>query len=499
MPASSADRPRENGTTPGRGTHCPRVFVPVAILAFALSLLSGCMVGPNYKAPPAEVPDKFIGSAETADPGTTVDLARWWSVFNDPMLDDLVARAIRSNKDLRLAGARVKEARAQRGVVASDLYPTVDASGSYTRTQSSLNSGPTTPRVLNFFEAGFDASWEIDIFGGTRRAVEAADADVAASEENRRDVLVSLVAEVARNYLQIRGDQLRLKIAHKNMVAQLQTLELTQARYEAGLSSELNVAQAKAQLATTESRVPGIESSMRQGIHQLEVLLGVTPGTMTEELLQEAPIPQGPPLVPPGIPSDLLRRRPDIRSAERQLAAATARIGVATADLFPKFSLTGSAGQSAIHFSDIAKSASTTWSFGPSVSWRLFDAGRIRSNIRVQDARQEEALITYEKAVLTALGDVENALIAYSREQDTRTATAAAVQANAKAYDIANELYAGGLVDFLNVLVNQKSLYDSEDSLAVSDQLVATNLVALFKALGGGWTLPAPQPPGAPE
>ncbi len=342
----------------------------------------------------------------------------------------------------------------------------------------------------DLFDAGFDASWEIDVFGGIRRSVEAADADIGASEENLRDVLVSLLAEVARNYLQLRGDQLRLSIAAENIRAQQQTLELTQARYDAGLSNELDVAQAKAQLAGTEAQVPRLESSARQAIHQLGVLLGKDPGALLAELSEQAPIPFGPPEVPVGLPSELLRRRPDVRRAEQELAAATARIGVATADLFPKFFLTGAVGQQSVNFSDITLPESRFYSFGPSISWPVFAGGRIRANIRVQDARQEQAAILYEQSVLNALKDVEDALVAYSKEQQTRKSLKESTEATRKAVDISNELYSQGLVDFLNVLINQRALFQSQDSLAQSDQLVSQNLVALFKALGGGWEVP---------
>jgi NodT family efflux transporter outer membrane factor (OMF) lipoprotein len=340
---------------------------------------------------------------------------------------------------------------------------------------------------VDLFQVGFDSSWEIDLFGGVRRSVEAANAQIQATEEDRRDILVILLSEVARNYVEVRGNQLRLAIARRNIDSQQQTVDLTQARFEAGLGSELEVAQAKAQLAATESLVPALETAARLAIHRIGVLLGQQPGSLLDELSIEAPIPLVPPEVPVGLPSDLLRRRPDIRLAERNLAAATALVGVATADLFPRFFLTGSLGQQTISFSDIALPESRFWSIGPTIRWPVFDAGRIRANIRVQDARQEQALVRYEQAVLLSLEEVENALVAYSKELARRRSLVESVDSNRRAVDISNELYSKGLVDFLNVLINQRSLYLAEETLAISDERVSTNLVALFKALGGGW------------
>ena len=305
--------------------------------------------------------------------------------------------------------------------------------------------------------------------------------------DNRRNVLVTLLAEVARNYLEVRGSQTRLAVAEKNIFTQQQALEIAKARYSAGLSSELDVAQAQAQLATTEAGVPLLQTSMRQAIHQLGVLLGQPPESLLDELLATAPIPSGPPEVPAGLPSDLLRRRPDIRQAEQELAAATARIGVATANLFPRFFLTGAVGQASVDASDFFQSSSRFWSVGPTITWPVFTAGRLRAQVEIQNARQEQAAIRYEKTVLTALQDVESALVAYSKEQITRDSLIQAVKANRQAVDIANELYMRGLVDFLNVIISQRSLNFAEDQLAQSAQRVSSNLVALYKALGGGW------------
>jgi outer membrane protein, multidrug efflux system len=455
----------------------------------------GCSVGPKYSRPQMEVSGQWseLPASGVTGAASSAQVTAWWTTFADAQLDSLVDRALRSNTDLRIALARIREARAQKGVVAADAFPSVDAAGAYTRSRPSVNApGGSSGKASDLFQAGFDASWEIDVFGGVRRAVEAANADIGVAEENRRDVLVTLLSDVARNYLEVRGNQLRIAIARENITAQRKTVELTEGRYEVGLSNELEVAQARAQLATTESQVPALETAVKRAIHRLGVLLGQEPGVLLGELSAEAPIPPTPPEVPAGLPSDLLKRRPDIRRAEREVAAATARIGVATADLFPKFFLTGALGQQSVSFSDIAAPASRFWGIGPTVTWRVFDAGRIRSNIKVQDARQEQALIFYERTVLTALEDTENALVAYSKEQETRHSLNQSVEANRKAVDIANELYSKGLIDFLNVLVSQRALNQSQDDLAQSEQRVSTNLVALYKALGGGWEMAAP-------
>ncbi|HEX2279276.1 MAG TPA: efflux transporter outer membrane subunit [Candidatus Tectomicrobia bacterium] len=477
----------------------PRLGVGVLLLVGVV----GCSVGPNYRVPDMRVPATW---GEASQPGVTaqpLQVTQWWRAFNDPVLDALVERAVGANIDLRQARARVREARALRGVAGADLWPTVGASGAYTRSRRSENlpaaqtgmadgtsapgGVPSTPLEGDLFQVGFDTSWEIDLFGGVRRSIEAAGADLDASVEDLRDVLVTLLAEVTRNYVEVRGFQRRIAIARHNIRAQQETLELTQARFEAGLTSQLDVVQAASQLATTQAQVPALEVPLKQGIHRLGVLLGLAPGALWPELSREAPIPPVPPEVPVGLPSDLLRRRPDVRRAERQVAAATARIGVAVADLFPKLSLTGSLGLQSDLLADLPLGSSRFWSIGPTLSWPIFDAGRIRANIAVQDAREEQRLAQYAQTVLALLEEVENALVAYSREQVRRDKLAEAVEANRQAVALANELYTRGLGDFLNVLESQRSLFASQSDLVQSEATVSANAVALYKALGGGW------------
>lgn len=460
-----------------------------------LVLLAGCAVGPDYREPKLAMP---AGWQEAQQKGVDVrpaELTQWWTSFNDPLLNSLVERAVKSNLDLRIAEARIREARASRSVVASGAWPTVDVSASYSRNRTSENAfalGSLAPQgggnlEQDLFKTGFDASWEIDVFGGVRRGVEAADATIDASVESRRDVLVTLLGDVAKNYIDLRGFQRRLAVARANLKAQQDTLELTRIRFQAGLTSDLEVAQAEALANTTAAQIPTLESALKQAAYSLDLLLGLSPGALWNDLVNETTIPSLPPEVLVGLPSELLRRRPDIRFAERQLAASTAQIGAAMADLFPKFFLTGAYGLQSISASDWFTGRSRYWSIGPTISWPIFDAGRIRANIEIRNAQQEQALNRYERTVLAAFGDVEKSLVNYSREQARQQALTSAVASNRRAVEMANELYVRGLNDFLNVLDTQRSLYAAENDLAQSEATMASNLVALYKALGGGW------------
>ncbi len=496
-----AARPTVNTS---RGDNCERPlsswlrifasFVACCSVVAVLLFLSGCAVGPNYRAPQTKAPAQWNESLAGGETNYAITTTEWWTNFNDSKLDSLVGRAVLSNLDLRIAQARMREARAQYGIASADLWPTVDGSSSYARQRQSqhqpvIGAVPLSPDLFenNVYKAGFDASWEIDVFGGKRRAKEAAGAQVSASEFGRRDVLITLLGDVARNYVDLRGYQGRLAIALENIEAQEKTLAITRDRFAKGLSSDLDVQQASTVLATTRAQVPTLESSIQTAMHRLEVLLGQQPGTLQAELTQASPIPAQPPVVPVGLPSELLLRRPDIRQAERQFAAATANIGAAKADLFPKFFLTGAAGFESVSASDWFTGGSKLWSVGPTMQWRIFDAGRIRGNIKVQNARQEAALATYEKTVLTAFEEVENGLVLYAKEQVRRRSLQDAVVSSQKSLDTANKLYANGLTDFLRVLDAERSLYQSQDSLVQSDRTISANLISLYKSLGGGW------------
>ena len=474
----------------------PNRLLTVALLAF---LAGGCAnlpsVGPDYHAPETKTPARWGGPLAGGETNSTAATAAWWKNFHDPELDSLIERAACSNLDLRIAQARVREARAHYRMTSADFWPTIDGSGSYARNRQSehqpvLGSLPMPPGVPfenDVYQAGFDATWEIDVFGGTRRAVESAKAQVAATQFGEREVLVTLLGEVARNYAEARGYQRRLEIARENIRAQEQSLAITQNRFTNGLTSDLDVQQASTLLATTRAVVPALETALDASIHRLGVLLGQTPESLETELAAVTPIPAAPPVVPVGLPSELLLRRPDVALTERQLAAATAKIGVAKADLFPKFFLTGIAGFEGLSADEWFKSGSRFWSVGPAVQWRMFDAGRIRANVQVQNARQEQALASYEQTALSAFEDVENALTAYAKEQIRRQSLEDAVKSSEESLRLANQLYANGLVNFINVLDGERSLYQAQDALVQSDKTVTTDVIALYKSLGGGW------------
>ena len=466
--------------------------IAIVMAAACLALLAGCAVGPDYHPPKASVSTQQWSSPLTGgETNGPADLANWWKNFDDTNLDSLVTMAVQSNLTLHIAEVHVREARAERDVVSGSFWPSVGASGSYSRNRYGFNNFPPlppgTPLDYNLYNAGFDATWEIDVFGGTRRTIEAANAEMGAAEFGQRDVLVSLLAEVARNYIAARGYQQRLAITLQNIQVQQEILDLTSNRFENGLSSDLDVQQATALLTATEAEVPTLKTGFDQSVHYLAVLLGQPPGALMDEMSVEKPIPLTPPSVPVGLPSDLLQRRPDVQRSERELAAATARIGVAKADLFPKFSLTGFAGVESISTGNLFDYASRYWSAGPTVQWELFQAGSIRANVRVQNAHQEQALDTYEQTVLVALEDIENALTAYAREQTRRESLSQSVRANEQALELSTQLYNNGLADFLHVLDSERSLYAAQDALVQSDQTVSLNLVQLYKALGGGW------------
>lgn len=408
--------------------------------------------------------------------------------MGDPLLSQLIEQAVASNLNLKQARARVREARARRGISRAALLPSVDAGGAVSKSRNSESSIYTSSGEVELYQAGFDAGWEIDIFGGLRRSVEAAQAELEASQAELRDVLVSLMAEVARNYVEVRTYQTRLRVAEANLYAQEKTFELIRARFHAGLSNELASQQARYNLEDTRSRIPTLRSGLAEAKNRLAILLGLAPGGIDAMLATPRPIPVTPPTVAVGVPAETLRRRPDVRRAERQLAAQTARIGVATADLYPKFRLAGSIGLESINTADFLKASSGFWSIIPSFSWRLFDAGAVRRNIEVQNSRQEQFLLAYEATVLKALGEVENALTAYAQEQLRRQRLAYAVKAAQRAEELAKHQYKAGLVDFSNVLDAQRSLFSFQDQQAHSDGAVTSNLIALYKALGGGWS-----------
>jgi NodT family efflux transporter outer membrane factor (OMF) lipoprotein len=453
--------------------------------------LAGCTVGPDYARPQTQAPQSWAEPLEGGLTVETTDLRQWWHGFNDPMLDSLVDRALVGSLDLRQAAARVREARALRGVTAADQLPNVDVGGSasYSRTSENTDFADNAPGTeSDVYDAGFDATWELDVFGRVRRAVEAADADIESALESERDVRVTLLSEIARNYVEVRSFQARLAIAQKNVQTQQETLDLSRARLEAGLSPDLEVAQAEAQVESSRAQLPELATALKQAAFRLDVLLGLQPGTLLAELESAQPVPAAPEAADVGLPAELLRRRPDIRRAERDLAAASARVGVATAELYPRFTLSGNFGFESSEIGNLFDGDSRTWGIGPlSVRWPLFDGGRIRSNIRVQEARQEQTLVEYERTVLSAYEEVANAMVRYARIRERHASLTRAEQASQRAFELANDLWSRGLTDFLNVLDTQRALFLIQDQRAAAAAALSTSLIALYKALGGGW------------
>jgi outer membrane protein, multidrug efflux system len=461
----------------------------LTLAAFVVLALTGCAaVGPDYTRVKPDAPDEWhteLQGGLTAGLLEPETLAHWWSMLNDAQLDSLVARAVKGNLDLKNARARVREARALRGISKANLFPTLDAEALASKQRSSENSGTGTESKL--YTADFDAGWELDVFGGVRRSVEAAQASLEATQENLHNVLVSLLAEVALNYVEVRTFQARLAVTEANIKAQQETYDLNQSRYEAGIIDELAVQQSLRILESSRSQIPALKTGLDAAKNRLALLLGAKPGKLHGELAVKRPIPELPATVVVGIPAETLRHRPDIRRAERNLAAQTARIGVAKAELYPKFRLFGTIGLESLSSKDFLEWASRTWSIGPGISWNIFHGGAIRQNIEVQTARQEQALIQYEAAVLGALEEVENIIVAYAKEQLRRESLAKAATAAQRVAQVAQDQYQAGLVDFNNVLDAQRSLLILQDELNQSNGAVVSNLIRLYKALGGGW------------
>jgi len=477
------------------------------ILALAL-LPCACTVGPDYRAPKIAIEQSFgpatrlAASQPSAVTNSAMAAAQWWRTLGDPLLDKLMDRAVASNLDLKIAAARVRQARAQLAYATGGQYPQVNVDASYSYNQLSQTAAPYNafnlpgfPWDYNQYQVGFDAAWEVDVFGGVRRGVEAAQADLAASAADQQNVLLSVMAEVARNYVDLRGLQRRYAIDQANLQSQQETLELTRDRRQRGVVTELDVAQATSQVAKTEAQLPLLRRAQSEAIHRIATLLGQQPEALTDELTPPQPVPLPPPEIAIGVPAELLRRRPDIRRAERQLAAATARIGQATADLYPKFSLTGNFSMLSADTTKLFDWRSATYGVGPTVTWPIFDADRLHRLVDIRSAEQEQALAQYDRTVLGALEETHNALVALATEQQRHRALADAVAADQTAVAVAQDQYRQGVTDFLNVLVAQRSLFESQDQLADSDRAVTTSLVALYKALAGGWEPVAPKNP----
>jgi multidrug efflux system outer membrane protein len=452
----------------------------------AAAVLAACAVGPNYEAPTTPSAAKFDGVEATYS--TEAAVADFWQKFDDPMLAGLVDQALTSNYDLRIALSRIAEARALRRDVAFDLAPSIQASGGYTETRVSREQTLAgAPRSTEYYDAGFDAFWELDFFGRVRRGLEASTAQLGAVEASGRDTLVIVTAEVTRTYFELRGFQQQLDVARRNVVNQQATLDLATARLDAGSGTEFDTARAQAQLSATLGSIAPLEAAVARTIHRLSVLVGREPGALRAELTPPQNLPPLPGIVPVGDPAGLLRRRPDIRVAERQLAGATAEIGVAVADLFPRVTFTGSAGYVATSSGSLGDSGTDAYVVAPGISWGIFDLGHVQARIAASKARKQTAVLNYERTVLNALEETENSLVTHARARDRLVHDEAAVRASNTAASLARVRYENGASDFLQVLDAERTLLESEDRLARSRTEAATSLIAVYKALGGGW------------
>lgn len=462
------------------------------ITSLAAALLAACAVGPDYRAPELTLPQQFDGAGEAGTRDVEdASLATFWTQFEDPVLDGLVQTAMFANHDLRIALARLNEARTLRGAARLDLGPTVMVNAGYSDRRLPEVEARGGPRDVAGYDAGFDASWELDFFGRNRRALEAANAQLDAAEAGLRDVQVSVAAELSRSYFELRGNQQRLEVARRNVANQAETAQLTQARLEAGTGTELDTSRAAAQLAATRAFIAPLEAAVARAIHRIGVLTGADPGALRAQLALPAALPAVPEFIPAADPGAMLRRRPDIRVSERRLAAATARIGVAVADLFPRVTLTGGAGYTADSLDALGESGSGRYLVAPGISWGLFDLGHVRARIAAARARGEGELAAYEQAVLLALQETEDALVTHARARERLLLLADAAEASGTAARLARLRYENGVVDFLQVLDAERTLLQAEDTLAQGRTETATSLVILYKALGGGWPAPA--------
>jgi len=474
--------------------------------------LAGCVVGPNFTAPTPDTPTAWSASVSpvTADQASRVTAqaaaaGAWWDAFNDPELTSLVKRAAAANLDAKQAVLRIAEARAQRDAAASAGWPSlgVNASDQVNRLSESTPTGALFSKVGQFpglggvsipnpyeqYQLGFDASWEIDLFGRVRRSVEAAKADAEASVEDSRAVLITTLGEVARTYIDLRGAQAKRRIVADNIATERDLLDLAGQRRQAGLSSHIDVVRAAAEASAAEAQLPSLDQQITVDINALSKLLALEPGALRAELQAATPVPPPPPLVPIGLPADLARRRPDIREAEARLHAATARMGVAVGDLYPKLTLSAGGGYQSQSVSTLTNWASRFLNAGPNVDLPIFEGGRLRANVRLQDAQAKEAALAYRAAVLSALHEVDNALAAYGSDQVRLQSLSATVARNREAVELARQRYASGVGAFIDVLDAERSRQQNALLLADGTAAISTDLVVLYKALGGGWEM----------
>jgi len=462
-----------------------RLHATPLMMVACLSWLTACSVGPDYETPRLNLPRQFSRAAEAAADRT--NLSRWWTSLNDRLLDQLIEEAVEGNLDVAAAKARIREARAGRREAIGGFFPSVDGSASAIRSKTASGGAGS---VSSLYRAGFDASWEIDLFGARARTAEAATRGVEAADADLRSTLLTLVGDVASNYVALRGGQARIALARRTAASQRKTAALTRAMFEAGSSSAMDAANATALAAGTEAGILALEISRAENAHRLGILLGREPGALLSRLERSAIVPVPLLSIRPGVPADLLSRRPDIAMAERQLAQATAKIGAAEAALYPSVSLTGSLSTSAAKTGDLGKGSTIGWSWGPTLTVPIFAGGELVAAVDVANAQRDEYHLAFRSVVLTAMEDVENALVALSREQIRIHLLDESATSYRRAAELSRFMWRTGSSSFLDVLDAERSLYSTEDTLIQSRVAIATDVIALAKALGGGWDDP---------
>jgi NodT family efflux transporter outer membrane factor (OMF) lipoprotein len=473
----------------------------IALLILTATLLAGCAVGPDYRAALLPTPSHWSAAAGT-QPSGPPDLSRWWTRLRDPLLNELIDEAVAGNLDVATATAKIREARASYRQAVGALFPTLQNSDSVMRSKGVSARGPAsvptggglspatassfdTPRTV--FQAGFDASWELDLFGANRRAVEAASYGADAAEENLRATLVTLIGDVASNYVQARGFQARIALARRTASSQDEITQLTKNRFAAGSASAVDVANATGQAASTRAAIPTLETAYGEAVHRLSVLTGRPPAALNARLARIMPIPAPKLPVPTGIPADILLTRPDVRQAERQYAQSTAKIGQAEAARYPSVSLTGNIATAGTRLGDLGRNSSISWSFGPTLSVPVFNAGKLEAAVDIAEAQRDQFFVAYRASVLAALKDVEDTLLSLDGERARVRTLATSATAYRQATYLSRSLYKAGSSSFLEVLTTERSLYSADDALIQSRVLIATGYIALNKALGGGW------------
>lgn len=491
LPSAFEDEPgheaEEHESASGEFIHGQRLAKGAAVL-IASTILAACAVGPDYHKPEVATSDQFVPADGVQTSAADVE-RDFWTSFHDDTLNDLIEQALRENHDIRIAFTHLREARAIHGEARLDFAPPITAGASHTEGRASERQlpAPDADRDQSYYDAGFDAFWELDFFGRTRRNVEAQSALVQAAEAGLYDTQVSVTAETARNYFELRGAQQRLEVAHRNAENQAESLHITQARLDAGRGTQLDVSRAQAQLSATLATIPDLEAAVTRSILRLGVLTGHSPESLLATLSKAQPLPTLPQTYSIGTPESLLRRRPDIRVAERQLAASTAAIGVAVGDLFPRISFVGHWGFNAAASGDLGDSGSETYAFGPSIQWAAFDLGRVHQRIKQREAAADGALAKYEQTVLRALEETDASLTDYAKARVKQQHLESSAVASAEAAKLAHARFDNGAADFLTVLDAERTMLEAEDRLAQSQTQTATALLAMYKALGGGF------------